>query len=217
MIDGVNFPSEADTEKCFDQQRGLLAAYAAWSQGFEALCARSQTELNKRQIAQLRLTFTISSLWAATSLASDESIHDLYTDQYKQALDQAEEVLEDTEPENFHFEQGVIPPLYFVILRCREPVLRQRAISLLQRAPRREGLWDRDEALRTASRVVDLESNPPQTVGAGIVFEDARICEVRTMFTDAQGTHAVFFSKRIGQEALTVWEECIPLEYGNYR
>lgn len=203
--------SESQTQKCLHQQQKLLEAYASWQSGFEALCTRNSVALNQRQVAQLRLTHSISTMWTLTALSHDETIHDAYTDQYSQALDFAEEVLPETVLSDFRFEQGTIPPLYFVALRCREPVLRTRAITLLRKAPAREGLWDRDEALRTAKRVVELESPGSHIVADDIVLADARICEVRIRFTDASGTHVTFYSV-IGQEAhLATWDECIPL------
>jgi hypothetical protein len=48
--------------------------------------------------------------------------------------------LGDTQP-SFTFEMGVIPPLYFVAAKCRDPTIRRRALSLLKKAPRRESSW----------------------------------------------------------------------------
>jgi hypothetical protein len=55
------------------------------------------------------------------------------------------------------FEQGIIIPLFFIILKCRHLPLRQRALELLRRAPEREGMWHRDSLLRGAETKVHVE------------------------------------------------------------
>ena len=52
---------------------------------------------------------------------------------------------------------GVVPPLYFVALKCREPVVRRRAISLIKKAPERESIWKSLPTARIAERVLQLE------------------------------------------------------------
>jgi hypothetical protein len=42
----------------------------------------------------------------------------------------------------FSFEVGVLPPLYIVGSKYRDPALRRQAIALLARCPVQEGLWD---------------------------------------------------------------------------
>ncbi|KAF1982122.1 hypothetical protein K402DRAFT_397855 [Aulographum hederae CBS 113979] len=61
-------------------------------------------------------------------------------------------------PPKFSFELGLIAPIYFVAIKCRDPYTRRSALSLLHRADkRREGLVDATRAFKIASRVVELE------------------------------------------------------------
>lgn len=42
----------------------------------------------------------------------------------------------------FSFDIAVVPSLYTVVIKCRDPHIRRAALKLLDRYPRREGVWD---------------------------------------------------------------------------
>jgi hypothetical protein len=42
----------------------------------------------------------------------------------------------------YSFDMGVLPPLYYTAVRCRDPIIRRKALALLSASPRREGIWD---------------------------------------------------------------------------
>lgn len=44
-----------------------------------------------------------------------------------------------------------------ICCRCRDPITRRRAISLLRKCSRSEGAWDSFSASKVAQRVVDIE------------------------------------------------------------
>lgn len=42
----------------------------------------------------------------------------------------------------YSFGWGVIPSLYYTAVRCRDPIIRRKALAILSASPRREGVWD---------------------------------------------------------------------------
>lgn len=62
------------------------------------------------------------------------------------------------------FEWGVICPLYFVMVRCRDPHLRRQALARLYALNRREGTWDSLGTARLAERVVEMEEEGLENV-----------------------------------------------------
>ena len=52
---------------------------------------------------------------------------------------------------------GILSPLYVASSRCRDPVLRRRALRVLELSKRREGVWDSVLVFRTAARIVQIE------------------------------------------------------------
>ncbi|TVY40877.1 putative transcriptional regulatory protein [Lachnellula subtilissima] len=60
-------------------------------------------------------------------------------------------------PPPLSFDIGVIPPLFFLILKCRLQPLRQKALALLRLAPEQEGMFPRDSALKICEWKVETE------------------------------------------------------------
>ncbi|KAH8424909.1 Zn(II)2Cys6 transcription factor domain-containing protein [Aspergillus melleus] len=52
---------------------------------------------------------------------------------------------------------GIIPMLYWSSLKCRDPLVRRRALAVLSRGPQQEGLWRKKRFLKVTGMVIDLE------------------------------------------------------------
>ena len=203
---------------CLQRQGLQLAAYATWYEGFEELSHDPAANPTTRLQKTLRLSYSISLIWLSTMLYRYETLHKNNTAQYEEVLRNAEDVMKDLDPASlsFTFDMGLIPPLYWTAMKCRDISIRQRAIALLKEAPAREGLWNREEVVRTATRVLDLETSEVRTVGRRIEFRNALICEARIKGTDEEGTHVEFYAKQNGSADVTMsWKECIPLWFAS--
>jgi hypothetical protein len=99
---------------------------------------------------------------------------DEYTDHFAALVDHAEARLKHNDecataaPPVLTAEMGVVPPLYYAAMKCRHPILRRRALSLLQIAPRQKGLWGSFAADRVVATVIALEEGDAHTPGAGL-------------------------------------------------
>lgn len=62
-----------------------------------------------------------------------------------------------TSTSTFLFDMEIVSPLYLVAIKCREPRIRRRAIALLRRTVRREGLWDSVKVAAIAERIMEIE------------------------------------------------------------
>lgn len=207
---------EAHTLACLERQGLQMAAYATWYEGFERLEAEVDPAISAHLRQILKLSYSSTVIWLSTSLDQEETVHNKYIRQYEEIVDLAEEILKDggNVPRVFTFEMGLIPPLYWTALKCRDAGIRSRAFNLLRRAPAREGLWNREEALRVVARVIALETTESHVVGRGKVFENAKVCDALTKWTDEEGTHVEFLAKKDGSKKISlVWQECIPLWY----
>ncbi|KAM3455823.1 hypothetical protein NHJ6243_008418 [Beauveria neobassiana] len=58
---------------------------------------------------------------------------------------------------SFSADLGIIPPLFVVATKCRDPWLRRQAIQLLKSSARREGMWDSELTSNIATWVMQLE------------------------------------------------------------
>jgi hypothetical protein len=77
----------------------------------------------------------------------------------------------------FSFEVGILPPLYIVGAKCREPALRRQAIELLGRCPVQEGLWEPFGASRICEWMMEIEEQGMIKNGEteGFVPESSRV------------------------------------------
>lgn len=75
-------------------------------------------------------------------------------------------------------EWGVIAPLYFLTVRCRDPHLRRRALGHLYSLHRCEGAWDSLGAARVAERVIEIEEEGLENVQtAEVISNEKRVVD----------------------------------------
>lgn len=58
---------------------------------------------------------------------------------------------------SFCADLGIVPPLYVVATKCRDPKIRRQAIQLLRSSSRREGMWDSELTARIGMWVSAIE------------------------------------------------------------
>ncbi|GAP84190.1 putative C6 zinc finger domain-containing protein [Rosellinia necatrix] len=58
---------------------------------------------------------------------------------------------------SFSADLGIVPPLFVVATKCRDPLTRQQAIQLLRTSARREGMWDSELCARIGSWIATVE------------------------------------------------------------
>ena len=58
---------------------------------------------------------------------------------------------------SFSADLGIVPPLYVVATKCREPTIRRQAIQLLRSSARREGMWDSELTARIGMWIAEIE------------------------------------------------------------
>ncbi|KAK0120472.1 hypothetical protein ONS96_010684 [Cadophora gregata f. sp. sojae] len=115
----------------------------------------------------------------------NETGSDVYLPECTVAVDLLEEVLEQ-DPNmkpgqaTFVFNNHYVLGVFVIALRCRDPTLRRRAIAIMFKYPRREGLWDSVMAAKVASWVM-LEEEKGMV--DGFVPESARLRIVKNDFS----------------------------------
>lgn len=59
----------------------------------------------------------------------------------------------------FHMDIGVIPILFYIVVRCRDPRIRRKAIHMMGSAPAQEGFWNSNLVARVAQRIMASEES----------------------------------------------------------
>jgi hypothetical protein len=78
---------------------------------------------------------------------------------------------------SFSADLGIVPPLFVVATKCRDPVTRREAIQLLRSSSRREGMWDSELTARIGTWIAaieeedaDVEESPRPTTSSTSYF-----------------------------------------------
>ncbi|KAI8633058.1 hypothetical protein F5Y19DRAFT_286765 [Xylariaceae sp. FL1651] len=58
---------------------------------------------------------------------------------------------------SFSADLGIVPPLFVVATKCRDPLTRRQAIQLLRTSSRREGMWDSELCARISNWIATIE------------------------------------------------------------
>jgi hypothetical protein len=179
-----------------EEKELLTQTVEEWLAAFEPLKKRLDPNVieDKKAAIALELQIRAVCMSVVTSCAENEMIYDSYTSYYTAMVNLCEAQLttspssagtstspslspnipsETTSPPKFSFDIGVIIYLWSIGHKCRSPLLRRRAISLLLSYPRREGLWDSVFAARICQSVMEFEEEA--LTEEGYVPEWARI------------------------------------------
>ena len=113
-------------------------------------------------LLSIKLYYTTLQLFhrAPIYLIKPETRWDPFLPHYERIIALAHELGYSTRsPFAFHLslEPGVVMPLFLVVTRCRHPVTRRHALTLLRRLNRQEGIWNSGVAAAVAEQVVLLE------------------------------------------------------------
>lgn len=154
------------------RQDTIMGELKDWKIKFDRLMKSPRkriTSLDPRIPLQLYIQHRGSSLFVQSCLNRDEIGYDEHNDTFEELVCNAEKwvhIDREFRQENiknggysdkFTFEAGIIPMVYWTATRCRNPVIRRRAIEVLRYCPTREGLWKADYLSVVATMVADIE------------------------------------------------------------
>ncbi|KAL6694536.1 hypothetical protein J3F84DRAFT_377157 [Trichoderma pleuroticola] len=164
------------SEQLYQWKEELDIALIRWLQAFNSSQRGLLANLTPRKMYRtplLRLYHTMATIMAATSLrGTDEMIFDSYNPNFAALLRQAVELWDVMHNAYLAFknltgyvmpaicftaDMGFIPPLYYTVVKCRQPNLRRMAIEILMSAPHREGAWSGPLVARMAKHIMDRE------------------------------------------------------------
>jgi hypothetical protein len=125
-------------------QLDLLKKLDWWLFAFESFVQASEQTMAAKEVEATKMLLIhhrISKIWLSTCL-SLETAYDAYLSDFRAVVAMVESVVKtSTDYRTFSFEMGADPPLYFVALKCRHPLLRRQAIKILNSRYRQEAHW----------------------------------------------------------------------------
>ncbi|KAL2066920.1 hypothetical protein VTL71DRAFT_1344 [Oculimacula yallundae] len=147
------------------EQENITSNALKWRRNFEKLKNDAAPGVRTRvgKAMEMEMQWAIGYVCTATCLSADETIYDPYTNYYSQVVDLAGEVLNDAcLPDNlqatkYSFDNRIVIPVWMAGIWCRDQSVRRRAINVLLKFPRREGVWDSVGAARMVQWISNLE------------------------------------------------------------
>jgi hypothetical protein len=109
-------------------------------------------------------------------------IYDQYDASFEQVLTLVENLIHNSQNMRLiiFLDMGVMAPLFYLILKCRNLALRRKALSLLKLSPYREGMWHRLEVIQYVVWKTGIEERGRgQLSETEILPEEARIWDER--------------------------------------
>lgn len=210
-----NFGDKAGT--CAEMKDQLLAGVEEyrttmndWYNAFEPLFDTSRSEPRSKAYLGANV---LKARWLPSRflfLQTEEGIKapsEAFLPEYTELVDLLQEVLEN-DPHSrpgeacFTFDTSSVLVLFLVALRCRHCIVRRKAISLLVRHPRREGLWDSLMCAKVSTWVMNMEEAGMED---GKIPESARLRIEKDEFVLSERKATVRCSKldpRTGQRVL---------------
>ena len=151
----------------FQQKQSLLSRSRDWEKVFGTLLSEPSMKYpslqDSQKVALLWVKQKTAAIWIANSLNTNETSFDNYGRDFENVISLAEstfekelELLTGEEYANFSVQMQVIS-LYYTTIKCRNPSIRRRSLSLLQQSSRTEGFWDSKMVIKVAGRVVEIE------------------------------------------------------------
>lgn len=157
--------------KFLEQREEYIQDFADWDTRLVTYLGTvpCNADSNALRILSLRRMFAEALL--AMDMTKGELAHDDVLSVFAKTLDIVEEMLptpvQHTEdgvkgsafprPPTFSLATMVVEPLYWIGVRCREPIIRRRALRLLQLNPRREGICEGMTAVKIVEQVIEME------------------------------------------------------------
>ena len=117
---------------------------------------------------------SVLKIWIATCTSPFQTAFDAHFASFEDILIHAEKMIHmssnDREWQSpFVGEMGVVPPLFFVAIKCRHPLLRGRALALLEDIPYLEGIWRVLPTVQILRKFIEVEEQAlPMTASSAI-------------------------------------------------
>ena len=138
----------------------------------------------------LQIYYAIGLLFSDTEHSKQESIYDRHHIHFERVFTLVDSIsntdpasqtaeIKPNHPINFSFDLGIVMPLFFATVKCRDPHLRRRGLAHLRSINCREGVWDSAGAAMVAERLVAIEEEGLEVVQwAEDIREEKRVRDI---------------------------------------
>ncbi|KAM0256034.1 hypothetical protein ACHAQJ_005233 [Trichoderma viride] len=180
---------------------------ARWSSAYDVylnIRGDNLTNEKRRGTAGLRILKELGSTAAMLSqtMADDQTNWDVFCPMFQNVVSLSEDIIKldsntTAERDPFCMSMALVGPLFQISCRCRDPIIRRRAILILRQCGRVEGTWNAFSASKVAQRVLEIEEAGLKNVrGCEDVPSWARISNVSPVFDPVERRATLTYSRQ---------------------
>ena len=145
----------------------LQRGFDAWHSTFDRFLMTKEGQASDKKAAlTIRIDYYVSLTWTLAFTKRRETDFDQWVGHFTLIVSLARELLSldprsssDGRTLPFSLEHGVVRALQWTATRCRDPIVRRQAITLLSAHPRKEGFWDWRRSIRISEFVLAWEES----------------------------------------------------------
>lgn len=169
LADPLGFSDPETLLLKIETERGKCLQYLdRWSRAFNHHFIRDGPQHERSSdynIYVLQIWRVTAKLLHSVKLTDTEETWDQFQPEFNTIVTLAEALVETSYITNtssqgipsFSFHLGILPPLFLTSIRCRDLIIRRRAVHILSSSRRCEGMWDSHLAATVARYVIDAE------------------------------------------------------------
>ncbi|KAJ3495468.1 hypothetical protein NLG97_g3373 [Lecanicillium saksenae] len=197
-----------------EELRGHHATLVRWGTAYENFHAINQSlpngldEKSGHALLEMHRRYLLVEISAA-QIASiqDPIVWDAYTAELADVLGYGElairlafEGKEHTDGARiFHMDTGIVTVAFLIAMRCRDPLIRRRALALLSLGPLQEGVWNRTLASQAAYGLIALEEHQLKVaMSCDDIPRESRVTQVSACISDGQSYVRAQLEKKSG-------------------
>ncbi|ERF77004.1 hypothetical protein EPUS_06872 [Endocarpon pusillum Z07020] len=151
-----------DPAVTIEDARALLSGWLVAFNGYTPQPGgMHEREFLRTECLLLRAHHHAAVIMIETLPSNSEMVFDEHVDKFRTLLEECSAAaIPPISPAitfHFGFSLGLIPPLFLLATRCREPSMRKQAVAVLRSLHRSEGCWDSCSAALLAEHVINIE------------------------------------------------------------
>lgn len=158
--------SEYEMERLKPKQQELVQEVEQWKERFVNLWSREKRPGSDWVSSKVLMQWGVCYIWLSCCTSPFQTAFDAHREDFAAIIDHAEELLhymmDPSRGKELTFDPEIIPALYFSATKCRDPLLRRRALRLIRQAPQHESLWESISSERVVEKVIAIEEGHVQ-------------------------------------------------------
>ena len=162
-----------------------------WLSAFDKFLETNTATMDSKELkgaTLLRIHYLCAFIVLHKSIRSEQCAFDTYNSHFDQIVSLSCAIIYATSASEslpakptFSLDLGIIAPLYYTAVSCRDPSIRRRAVSALS-SPRHEGAWSAVDAARVAFLALQIEEDGLGEVHSSAdIPETSRLSEINTL------------------------------------